>query len=101
MEPILLAMSRSGVERHTRVSESRKQPTFSRRISYETQSDRNKPDIGVLPCVRVSRSRSFGRNQKSRQGDKPTGCLEAGAKPNTYVLKNVSEQTAAGSETKP
>ena len=30
-----------------------------------------------------------------------TGCLEAGAKPNTYVLKNVSEQTAAGSETKP
>jgi hypothetical protein len=30
-----------------------------------------------------------------------TGCLEAGTEPNTFVLKNVSTETAAGSEAKP
>ena len=30
-----------------------------------------------------------------------TGCLEAGTVPNTFVLKNVSAETSAGSEAKP
>jgi len=30
-----------------------------------------------------------------------TGCLQAGMEPNTFILKNVSTQAAAGSETRP
>ena len=30
-----------------------------------------------------------------------TGCLQAGIEPNTFILKNVSTQAAAGSETRP
>ena len=30
-----------------------------------------------------------------------TGCLRAGAEPNTFILKNIGPQTAAGSEAKP
>src|SRR6266516_8142840 len=49
-------------------------PTFCEENTYETESDRNKPGFGVLPCVGLGRPDS----DRSRQGRKPDGLSSGG-----------------------
>jgi len=59
--------------------------------------------LALTFCLALAMAAQAPSTEPGGQGKQVslTGCLHAGAEPNTYILKNTGMQAAAGSEAKP